>query len=145
MFCNRNNAIRGVALGALALVLGACAKQAPPVLPPAPLPPPPPAASGPPVGSSSSSTPAPGPTYRVRSGSAAALQRYPVGTVVTRDSIICLAAGEQITIVGANGQQVSYRGPGCAQRTGSPTGTNPGGFIFGWNRSGGAPAIEVAP
>ena len=141
MSCNRNNAIRGVTLGALALVLGACAKQAPPVLPPAPVaaPPPPPAASPP----RPAATPAP--TYRVRTGSADVLRRYPVGTVVTRDSIICLAAGEQITIVGANGQQVSYRGPGCAQRTGSPTGTNPGGFIFGWNRSGGAPAIEVAP
>ena len=63
----------------------------------------------------------------------------------TADALAASVAWWPITIVGANGQQVSYRGPGCAQRTGSPTGTNPGGFIFGWNRSGGAPAIEVAP
>jgi hypothetical protein len=83
--------------------------------------------------------------FRVASGSDTVLQRIPQRTVVSRTSRICLSEGEQITLIGTNGQRVTYTGPGCARRNSRPTGTNPGGFVFGWNRSGGAPTMEVVP
>ena len=116
------------AVGTLALALAACqsmgAGAEPPVVDsmPAPTsaaPPPPP--------------PPPPPVYLVRSGSPSVLAKFPRGSEVSRDTRICLEEGEQITIAGTNGQQVSYRGPGCMQRTGRPTGDNEGGFIFGFN------------
>ena len=56
---------------------------------------------------------------------------------------ICLSDREQITISGSNGQQVSYRGPGCMQRTAPPSGENQGGFVFGHNGYG-VPLEEVS-
>ena len=62
---------------------------------------------------------------------------------MTSATRICLSDGEQITISGSNGQQVSYRGPGCMQRTAPPSGENQGGFVFGYNGYG-VPIEEVA-
>lgn len=72
------------------------------------------------------------------------LAKYPRGSEVSRDTRICLKDGEQISIVGSNGQSVTYVGPGCAQRTGRPTRENQGGFIFGWN-GWGTPDVAVLP
>lgn len=85
------------------------------------------------------------PVYRVRSGSPSVLQKFPRGSEVTRSTRICLAEGEQITISGSNGQQVSYRGPGCMQRTAPPSGTNQGGFTFGRNSYGVRDDVEMVP
>ncbi len=143
MSCNRNDTaarmpsmVRNVALvGVLALGLAACAKQDA-MMEPVMAPPPPMAEPAP--------VQAP-PVYRVRSGSPAVLQKFPRGSEVTRSTRICLAEGEQITISGSNGQQVSYRGPGCMQRTAPPSGTNQGGFTFGRNSHGIRDDVEMVP
>jgi hypothetical protein len=88
-------------------------------LPPPPPPPPPPQAAARPI------------IFRVANASPAVLDRYPRGSVVQRSSRLCLDTGEQITILGTNGQRVTYRGPGCLQRQTRPTRENLGGFIFG--------------
>lgn len=90
-------------------------------------------------------TTAPPPVYRVRSGSPSVLENYPRGSEVGRATRICLKDGEQITIAGSNGQQVSYRGPGCMQRNAPPTGTNQGGFTFGHNSYGIRTDVEIVP
>lgn len=137
MSCNRS---RALAVAVFMLVLAACKTTPEPAEPMAePVmeapPPPPPAAAMP--------APPP-PTFRVRSGSPAVLEKFPRGSEVTRTTRICLKEGEQITISGSNGQQVSYRGPGCMQRTAPPTGDNQGGFIFGFN-GWGVPTRVAAP
>lgn len=129
MNCNRNS---GVLLAAtLALTLAGCASNDPldnmeggsgaPVMsaPPPPPPPPPPASPAPAV-------------YRVASGSPSVLARLPRGTLVTRETAICLKAGEQVTVSGSNGQSVTYTGPGCLKRSAPATPQNLGGFTFGW-------------
>lgn len=143
MSCNRNDTairtpalVRNVALaGALALGLSACARNDA-MMEPVMAPPPPMAEPAP--------VQAP-PVYRVRSGSPGVLQKFPRGSEVTRSTRICLAEGEQITISGSNGQQVSYRGPGCMQRTAPPSGTNQGGFTFGRNSYGVRDDVEMVP
>jgi hypothetical protein len=143
MSCNRNDTairtpalVRNVALvGALALGLSACARNDA-MMEPVMAPPPPMAEPAP--------VQAP-PVYRVRSGSPGVLQKFPRGSEVTRSTRICLAEGEQITISGSNGQQVSYRGPGCMQRTAPPSGTNQGGFTFGRNSYGVRDDVELVP
>ncbi|MEL6737568.1 MAG: hypothetical protein AAFO28_01455, partial [Pseudomonadota bacterium] len=75
--------------------------------------------------------PAPPPIYRVRSGSPSVLERFARGSVVTQETQICLEDGEQINIVGNNGQSVTYVGPGCMTRTAPASSDNEGGFIFG--------------
>lgn len=69
--------------------------------------------------------------FRLASASPGVLQRYPKGTLVQRSTALCLSNGEEATIVGSNGQSVSYTGPGCLQRKARPTGDNIGGFTFG--------------
>ncbi|MEO0699361.1 MAG: hypothetical protein AAFY81_06550 [Pseudomonadota bacterium] len=116
---------RLASISALGLALSACAggsgaegsdtRSAPPVMAePMAMPPPPPP-----------------PIYRVRSGSPSVLERFARGSVVTEDTQICLEAGEQINVVGNNGQSVTYVGPGCMTRTAPATSDNEGGFIFG--------------
>jgi hypothetical protein len=68
----------------------------------------------------------------VASGSPGVLARFPRGTQVTLQTVICLKAGEQVTVQGSNGQSVTYNRPGCLKRDGQPTGQNMGGFTFGW-------------
>lgn len=60
------------------------------------------------------------------------LARIPRGTLVTRETAICLKAGEQITVAGSNGQSVTYTGPGCLKRSAPASPQNLGGFTFGW-------------
>lgn len=143
MSCNRSDALGNFARLApnvtlvcvVALGLSACARNDA-MMEPVMAPPPPmaePAAASPPA------------VYRVRSGSPAVLQKFPRGSEVTRSTRICLAEGEQITISGSNGQQVSYRGPGCMQRTAPPSGTNQGGFTFGRNSYGVRADVEMVP
>lgn len=69
--------------------------------------------------------------FRVAAGSDSAIERYPRRSIVNRSSRICLEDGEQITIIGSNGQRVTYSGPGCARRTARPSADNIGGFVFG--------------
>lgn len=69
--------------------------------------------------------------YRVAAGTDSAIERYPRRSLVNRSSRICLENGEQITIIGSNGQRVTYSGPGCARRTARPSADNIGGFVFG--------------
>ena len=64
------------------------------------------------------------------------LEGFARGSVVTQETDICLEAGEQINIVGNNGQSVTYVGPGCMTRTAPVTGDNEGGFIFGMGTTG---------
>jgi len=80
--------------------------------------------------------PPPPPIYRVRSGSPSVLERFARGSVVTQETKICLEDGEQINIVGNNGQSVTYFGPGCMTRTAPATSDNEGGFIFGMGTTG---------
>lgn len=82
------------------------------------------------VGATSRNRPA---FFRVASGSEAVLERYPRGSRVTEQSEICLARGQQVTLISSAGQRVTYRGPGCARRNAEPSGRNVGGFTFGWN------------
>ena len=84
-------------------------------------------------------------TFRVSSATDSVLERFPRGSLVSRSTRICLEEGEQITIVGSNGQRVTYRGPGCARRNARPTEDNLGGFTFGWNTYGIAPDAAVLP
>lgn len=133
MFSDRNrvrpNGPRLVATAALALSLAACQSMGgaeggggdmgampPPAAAGAPPPPPPPP-----------------PVFRVRSASPAVLEKFPRGSEVTRKTRICLEEGEQLTIVGSNGQSVTYTGPGCMQRSAPSTSDNVGGFTFGYN------------
>lgn len=142
MSCSPNNAGQlrralgniGV-VAALAIGLAGCAKNQP-MAEPVMAPPPPMATPAP-------SQPAP--IYRVRSGSPSVLESYPRGSEVGRATRICLKEGEQITISGSNGQQVSYRGPGCMQRNAPPSGTNQGGFTFGHNSYGVRDDVELVP
>lgn len=131
MNSNRNDSrshLRGVVLLLLVLALAACGKKAPePVMS---APPPPPMSAPPPP----PPPPSPPPVYRVASGSPAVLTRFPRGTLVTLQTEICLKQGEQITMVGSNGQSVTYNRPGCLRRNGRPTGENAGGFTFGWSK-----------
>ena len=124
-------------ISALGLALSACAggsvseepyagSALPPVEPVMSAPPPPP----------------PPPIYRVRSGSPSVLERFARGTVVTEDTQICLEAGEQINVVGNNGQSVTYVGPGCMTRTAPATSDNEGGFIFGMGKATPGPVSE---
>lgn len=69
--------------------------------------------------------------FRLASASPGVLDRYPRGTLVQRTTALCLNPGEEATIVGSNGQSVSYTGPGCLNRKARPTSTNIGGFTFG--------------
>lgn len=69
--------------------------------------------------------------FRVYSGSPAVLERLPRGTLVQRETAICLKQGEQVTINASTGQSVTYRGPGCLNRQARPTRNNIGGFTFG--------------
>lgn len=69
--------------------------------------------------------------FRLANGSPAVLKRHPRGTLVQRTTALCLNPGEEATIVGSNGQSVSYNGPGCLNRKARPTSTNIGGFTFG--------------
>ncbi|WDA42221.1 hypothetical protein [Erythrobacter sp. BLCC-B19] len=131
MLCNRNSGV--LLAAALSLMLAGCAKDslgsggAPmtgsvpgrAAAPPPPPPPPPPPSPAPAV-------------YRVASGSPSVLARLPRGTLVTRETAICLKAGEQITVSGSNGQSVTYSGPGCLKRSAPATPQNLGGFTFGW-------------
>ena len=73
------------------------------------------------------------PAFRVASGSPDVLERFPRGSQVTRETEICLERGQQVTLISRRGQRVTYRGPGCARRNAQPSGTNLGGFTFGWN------------
>ena len=75
----------------------------------------------------------PPPVYRVRSGTPSVLERFPRGSVVTEETEICLEEGEQVNVIGENGQSVTYVGPGCMTRSAPATGENEGGFIFGSN------------
>ena len=123
MNCNRNSRALAVAALTAALMLAGCGKRAAEPVMSAPPPPPPPPGSA---------APAPAPIYRVASGSPGVLERFPRGTVVTRETAICLKAGEQITVTGSNGQSVTYTGPGCLKRSAPATPQNLGGFTFGW-------------
>lgn len=141
MNCNRNDrggAAQTVLAGALLLALTACGERAAEPVMSAPPPPPPMSAPPPP------SPPAPPTIYRVASGSPSVLARFPRGTQVTLQTEICLMAGEQITVTGSNGQNVTYNRPGCLKRSGNPTPQNAGGFTFGWARPSGREAIEAA-
>lgn len=69
--------------------------------------------------------------FRLAAASPAVLKRHPRGTLVQRTTALCLNPGEEATIVGSNGQSVSYTGPGCLHRKARPTSTNIGGFTFG--------------
>ena len=138
MSCNRNRSQRWLALGALSLVLAACAKEPPPPPPP----PPAPAALPQPAPSAGA---APSEEWLVRSGSPGVLEKYPRGMPVRVGSEICLRDGEQVTLITRSGKSVTYAGPGCARRTERATPQNEGGFIFGWNGRGGPTEIEVAP
>lgn len=71
--------------------------------------------------------------FRIASGSADVLERFPRGSQVTRETEICLERGQQVTLISHRGQRVTYRGPGCARRNAQPSSTNLGGFTFGWN------------
>jgi hypothetical protein len=120
---------------ALVLALAACASRPEPVVfEPVMSAPPPPAAA----------RPVPPPVYRVASGSPGVLLRFPRGTQVSLQTVICLKAGEQITVTGSNGQSVTYNRPGCLKRNGPVTGENAGGFTFGWARPLGASVREAA-
>lgn len=135
MNCNRNSA--PLLAGVLVLMLAGCASKdaldsmeggsGAPVMsaPPPPPPPPPPPGSAPPT------------VYRVASGSPGVLARIPRGTLVTRETAICLKAGEQITVAGSNGQSVTYSGPGCLKRSAPASPQNLGGFTFGWRAPAG--------
>lgn len=83
----------------------------------------------------SASRPAPAPPrpviFRLANASPEVLKRYPRGTLVQRTTALCLNHGEEATIVGSNGQSVSYSGPGCLHRKARPTAENIGGFTFG--------------
>lgn len=69
--------------------------------------------------------------FRVYSGSPAVLERLARGTLVQRNTALCLKDGEQVTINASTGQSVTYRGPGCLNRKARPTRNNIGGFTFG--------------
>jgi len=69
--------------------------------------------------------------FRVASGSAAVLVRFPRGTVVQQSMALCLNEGEQLTITANIGQSATYSGPGCLRRQGKPTPDNIGAFTFG--------------
>lgn len=71
--------------------------------------------------------------FRVASGSSEVLAEFPRGTTVTRGTELCLARGQQVTLISSQGQRVTYRGPGCARRNAQPSESNLGGFTFGWN------------
>jgi hypothetical protein len=129
MNCNRNS--RALLAAVLVLTLAGCGRRAEEPVMSAPPPPPPPPGSA---------APAPAPIYRVASGTPGVLERFPRGTIVTRDTGICLKAGEQITVTGSNGQSVTYTGPGCLKRSAPATPQNLGGFTFGWR----APADNEA-
>jgi hypothetical protein len=119
MNCNRNSCTL-LAATALVLTLAACNKRAPEPVMSAP----PPVMAAPP--------PPPPPVYRVASGSPSVLERFPRGTIVTRQTEICLKSGEQVTVTGSNGQSVTYDRPGCLKRSAPSTPQNLGGFTFGW-------------
>jgi len=104
MNCNRNS--RALLAAVLVLTLAGCGRRTEEPVMSAPPPPPP-----------GSAAPAPAPIYRVASGTPGVLERFPRGTIVTRDTGICLKAGEQITVTGSNGQSVTYTGPGCLKRS----------------------------
>ena len=70
------------------------------------------------------------------------LARYPRGTQVTLQTVICLKAGQQVTISGSNGQTVTYNLGGCLRRNAVPTPQNTGGFTFGWAAPSGASAPQ---
>ena len=120
-----NGALNGVVCGALLLVLAGCAAS-PPLPAPSPHPPPPAPALPPPP------PPPPPSIYRIASGSPGVLARFPRGTPVTLQTVICLKAGEQVSIQGSNGQPVTYNRLGCLRRNAVPTRENVGGFTFGW-------------
>ncbi len=82
--------------------------------------------------------------FRLANASPAVLKRHPRGTLVQRTTALCLNPGEEATIVGSNGQSVSYSGPGCLNRKAKPTSTNIGGFTFGWAKPKGRAVPERA-
>lgn len=129
MSCKANESFglgRLAAASVMSLALAACASTAEPepvTSSPAPPPPPPSAALN----------QVPPPIYRVRSGTPSVLERFPRGSVVTEETEICLEEGEQVNVIGDNGQSVTYVGPGCMARSAPATGDNEGGFIFGSN------------
>ena len=129
MNCNRNSGV--LLAAALSLMLAGCAKDSL-------------GSGGAPMTGSvpgrAAAPPPPPPVYRVASGSPSVLTRLPRGTIVTRDTAICLKAAEQITVAGSNGQSVTYTGPGCLKRSAPSTPQNLGGFTFGWR----APADDEA-
>ncbi len=145
MNCHRNDPsglrrgrLNGALSGALVMALAACAEPPVPVMAPPPPPPPPVMAPPPPPPPPTSARVPPPPVYRIASGSPTVLARFPRGTQVTLQTVICLKAGEQVTISGSNGQTVTYNRRGCLRRSGNPTPENSGGFTFGWIAPGGA-------
>lgn len=96
-------------------------------------------------GATSRTASASAPIFRVATGTGDVLSKFPAGTRVTQELEICLARGQQITLISSRGQRVTYRGPGCARRNARPSATNQGGFTFGWNGLGGGRDVAVLP
>lgn len=138
MSCSQSDerALRGsIGLGVIAVGLAACAPVEPVVDTSAPPVPEPMVMAEPP--------PPPPPIFRVRSGSPSVLERFPRGSVIDEDTEICLEDGEQINVIGNNGQTVSYVGPGCMTRTAPASSENEGGFIFGHRENGDAAEMSA--
>ncbi len=69
--------------------------------------------------------------FRLAAASPSVHDRMKRGAVITRATVLCLKSAEQATIIGSNGQSVTYTGPGCLKRQGRPTSDNIGAFVFG--------------